>query len=64
LGESQNFAGAQCCVEGAKGKEDRLKLVVGNTSSGLYKEIATLDVFVDISQVRLEIFQVLSRRCL
>ncbi|KAG0560330.1 hypothetical protein KC19_10G172500 [Ceratodon purpureus] len=34
-----------------KGRKDRVKLVVGNTSSGLYKEIATIDVFVDISQI-------------
>lgn len=27
------------------------KLVVGNTSSGLYKEIDSIDVFVDISQI-------------
>jgi len=32
-------------------KRDRVKLVVGNTSSGLYKEIANIDVFVDISQI-------------
>ena len=37
-----------------KGRTDKVKLVVGNTSSGLYKELATVDVFVDISQVVLE----------
>lgn len=37
-----------------KGRKDKVKLVVDNTSSGLYMQLATVDVFVDLSQVVLE----------
>lgn len=34
-----------------QGKRDRVKVLVGNTSSGYFKEIPNIDMFVDISQI-------------
>ncbi|KAG0608809.1 hypothetical protein M758_8G134400 [Ceratodon purpureus] len=45
-----NFAELSAAMKVLKGKRDQVKLVVGNTSSGYYKDIKP-QVFVDISQI-------------